>query len=197
MTSEPSLKPRMTEREIAVLSRHASTARGYLEFGCGGSTVVAALAGAARIDSVDSDLGWIETCKAAPEIAPLVESGRAHFHHADIGATKDWGKPRGRAAAALWPHYYLGVWSSLERMPDVALVDGRWRVACALQALLRCDADAVILFHDFWPRTGYHEVLAFVDTVERADTLAVFRRKVDIDWRRVALAVGNFALDFA
>ena len=106
-----------------------------------------------------------------------------------------WGKPQGRELAAKWPAYYLDVWQGMERMPDVVLVDGRWRVACALQALLRCDAGATVMFHDFWNRPNYHGVLDFTDVVERVDNLAVLRRNPDIDWRGVALSVAEHALD--
>ena len=61
------------------------------------------------------------------------------------------------------------------------LVDGRFRVACALEALARCRPHTILLFHDFWNRTPYHPVLAFTDWLGSCDSLAILRRKAVID----------------
>lgn len=193
----PSLTPHMLPEEMACFARYAAEAQQYLEFGCGGSTVAAAIAGARRIDSVESDAEWIAKCEEAPELAPRVADGTMRFHHVEIGPVRGWGRPRGDAFAVKWPSYYLDVWTKLENLPDVVLIDGRFRVACALQALLRCEDGATILFHDFWNRRGYHVVLDFTDEVERAKKLAVLRRKPSPDWRKMALLVAEHALNFA
>ena len=64
---------------------------------------------------------------------------------------------------------------------DLVLIDGRFRVACALEVLARCRPHAVLLFHDFWNRTPYHPVLAFTDWLGSCDSLAILRRKPSID----------------
>ncbi len=62
---------------------------------------------------------------------------------------------------------------------DVVLVDGRYRVACALRALKYTDQESVVIIHDFHRRV-YHVVLDYYEVVERADTLIVLRKKKNL-----------------
>ena len=48
---------------------------------------------------------------------------------------------------------------------DAALVDGRFRVACALKLLPFLTQDSVLFMHDFWRRPMYHAVLDFHDVI--------------------------------
>ena len=77
----------------------------------------------------------------------------------------------------------------LDPAVDLVLVDGRFRVACALQALAHCQPHTVLLIHDFWNRTPYHPVLAFTDWLGSCDTLAILRRKPAIDRDKLAQAL--------
>jgi hypothetical protein len=69
---------------------------------------------------------------------------------------------------------------------DVVLIDGRFRVACALRALAFVDAASVVAIHDWGipiapnrERT-YDAVLEFYEEVERADSLMVLRPKREL-----------------
>ena len=50
----------MTANEIVLFTKHMSKASNYFEFGCGGSTVLAAKLGVQCITSVDTSKDWIE-----------------------------------------------------------------------------------------------------------------------------------------
>lgn len=83
---------------------------------------------------------------------------------------------------AHWPSYYPTVWDDAAAIrTDLVLIDGRFRVASALEALARCQPHAILLFHDFWNRTSYHPVLAFSDWLDSCDALAILRRKPMLD----------------
>ena len=69
--------------------------------------------------------------------------------------------------------------------PDAVLIDGRFRVACLLQAIIHCKPDCILLFHDFFDRSHYHVVLKHVDLLTRVDTLAVMRAKLQVDGKAV------------
>ncbi|MDR7058690.1 MULTISPECIES: hypothetical protein [unclassified Sphingopyxis] len=69
----------------------------------------------------------------------------------------------------------------MQGSPDAVLIDGRFRVACLLQAIIHCKPDCVFLFHDFQDRPQYHGVLRHVDVLARVDTLAVMRAKLQVD----------------
>jgi hypothetical protein len=187
----------MSQPEIDCFQRYLGTARLYLEFGCGGSTFLAAESPVPRIVSVESDQEWINRCETNPVISDAVRAGRLTLHHADVGATGLHGYPSNNDGARHWSRYYLDVWPILQgHQPDLILIDGRWRIACAMQVLLRTSKGATILFHDFWNRRHYQRpVLPLTEVVERVDTLAVLRRRADVDWRRVALTVGQHAFD--
>ncbi|QDA55906.1 class I SAM-dependent methyltransferase [Thermomonas aquatica] len=182
--AEPApLQAAMTDGEAAVLRECFSKAASLVEFGCGGSTLLAVRSPSLRrIWSVESDPGWIERLRIEAEIAAAEQAGRLRLHCVDIGAVGEFGFPRDGSMQAAWPRYYQSVWDDPAALDtDLVLVDGRFRVACALEALARCRPHAVLLFHDFWNRTPYHPVLAFTDWLGSCDSLAILRRKPSFD----------------
>lgn len=181
------LVPSMTASEIDCFRRHVQNARVYLEFGCGGSTKLAAEAGVGQIYSVDTDQEWVENCRRHPSIAPLVSEGRAIFQWIDVGPIKRWGYPTDRSHVDRWPSYSLSVWEKIEGTPDVVLVDGRWRVSTAVQTLLRCPSSTKLLVHDFPLRASYHQILPFVEVIEEVDSLIVCHGKPGLDARALSL----------
>merc|ERR1712061_82051 len=57
---------------------------------------------------------------------------------------------------------------------DLALVNGRFRVASALKLLHYAD---VVMFEDFFDRPAYHDVLPYYDILGGSGGLAVLRKK--------------------
>ena len=147
-----------------------------LQFGCGNSTLIAARQ-AQKIVSVDSDAAWLaevgaNLARAAIDFTPF---------HADIGPTGDHGYPAGDRRARDWPRYHVDIWRRLPASPDAVLIDGRFRVACLLQALIHCKPDCLLLFHGFNDRPAYQGALKHVDVLARVDSLAVLRAKQPLD----------------
>lgn len=177
------LTPAMSDAEAAVLRECFSKANSLVEFGSGGSTLLAARSPSLRrIWSVESDPAWVARLHAEPDIAAAAQSGRLHLQSVDIGPVGGYGFPRDEAFRDRWPSYYESVWADAATLDtDLVLIDGRFRVACALEALARCRPHAVLLFHDFWNRAPYHPVLAFTDWLGSCDTLAILRRKPAFD----------------
>ena len=76
---------------------------------------------------------------------------------------------------------------------DAALVDGRFRAACALRLLHHVNMESVVFMHDFWPRIKsrgrYDMVLSYYDVIGYARSLVVLRRKppetMPADWQTV------------
>ena len=137
--------------------------------------------GRCKIVSVDSDPAWLadvgtNLARAAIDFTPF---------HADIGPTKEWGYPADERRLADWPSYHVQVWRHLSGSPDAVLIDGRFRVACLLQAIIHCKPDCVFLFHDFVNRPHYHGVLRHVEVLARVDTLAVMRAAPQVDGKAV------------
>lgn len=116
------------------------TARRYLEFGTGGSTLQAAVLGVDFV-AVDSDEYFLNAVRAKIRAAGLERSGQV-FRHADLGRVGPWGRPVGRLTPRrleLFRRYSDVPPESLgdDTMPDLVLVDGRFRVACALKCLYK------------------------------------------------------------
>ena len=187
-----SLEPVVTPKELQILRKWYSGAEFVVEFGAGGSTVLAGALGVPRVASVDSSKAWLEKLRTAPEL----QNTDFTAHHVNIGKLKAWGHPADFSRTWNWPSYYRVIWDQIDnRRPDVVFVDGRFRVACALMTLLECPAETTVIIHDFWNRPSYGEILKYVDTIERDDDIGVFRRKIDVNWRGLALSLSHFALD--
>jgi hypothetical protein len=54
------------------------------------------------------------------------------------------------------------------------LIDGRFRVACFAQTVLRCSPDAVIGIHDFASRKPYHVVREIAREIASTEDISFF-----------------------
>lgn len=179
------MQPRMSVAETELFRKLVSTSRHYVEFGSGGSTVLAAQLVAESIVSVDSSTQWLDdvrtACTRSPGLAP-------DLIHVDIGPTGEWGYPTDPATAPRWPSYHTAIWAKPAACEaDTYLVDGRFRVACFMQILLHARAAPLIAIHDF-SRPAYHVVKEFAQEVARAQDLSLFRADPRFD-RATAAAV--------
>lgn len=155
--SEAITRPKLTmpKAEASALRTAYAAADVVLEYGSGGSTVMAADLGK-QVISVESDPGWAAMMqgwfKANPAKAPV------QIVHADIGPTRDWGYPKTEEEFRKWPDYAMKVWDMLGPLhPDVVLVDGRFRLACFLTTAYRITRPVTLFFDDYTPRTAYHK----------------------------------------
>ncbi len=171
---------RMDPDEKALFASLFSNVLGYAEFGAGGSTELASSLVSEFVVSVDSSVEWLD--KVARACAD--KRTKPTLVHVDIGPIGDWGHPKDNSKRAVWPLYSLAPWSSTPAArADLFLIDGRFRVACFLEALVRCRDDAKIAIHDFAPRAGYHRIRPFVDEIATVGTLSVFQRRKSLDVR--------------
>ena len=171
----------------------------YLEYGAGGSTVEAAKT-VRHVVSVESDSGFLQ------KLTNHINSPQI-FHpvFADIGMTRAWGRPAitlktaGRMEA--WKRYPEAPWRVLKDLPapDVILIDGRFRVACVLESMLRLpeESDAVFLFDDFIGREHlYSAALLFAREITIHDRMIAFRRSSDFDRHICKRLLGAYRRDF-
>jgi hypothetical protein len=113
------------------------------------------------------------------------EAERYTPYQPEIGPVDAEGRPTDPARLRDWPRYHTHIWRHLTGSPDAVLIDGRFRVACLLQAIVHCKPDAMLLFHDFRDRAAYHVVLNHCDVLARVDTLAVLRVRPQVDGKAV------------
>ncbi|MEX0971054.1 MAG: hypothetical protein WD046_11485 [Paracoccaceae bacterium] len=160
-------------REAALLGAELSRAKTVLEYGAGGSTFLALECGVAHIISVESDTKWATRINAA--LGARFDADRFQIHHADIGATGAWGYPKNQTQFQRYPAYAAAPYDfPAFQHPDLVVIDGRFRVACFLSAMLRCTRPVRLVFDDYRDRPYYHWVERYAAPVETAGRMAVF-----------------------
>lgn len=168
--------PHMETSGLERLIERLETAQCLLEYGAGGSTVLAARLGVSTILSVESDAGFLEmTFEQARKVN---QGAKLVSHPVDIGPTGDWGRPTDRSKVDLWPLYCSSIWSRIKAdgldQPDLILVDGRFRVACFLASMAFAKAGTCILFDDYMDRPHYHVAEKHFEKVGNAGRMAEF-----------------------
>ncbi len=179
----------MSDNEKALFDEAIKGSRHYLEFGLGGSTIRAIQKSKAMIYTVESSPEWI-SCMRKYLFFRFFENRRLQIFPVDIGPVRDWGYPKSEDFRGSFTRYSADIFQSVDsKLIDLALVDGRFRVACTLRIVLECHKNSriKILIHDFWNRPQYHIVLKYLDTVTRDDTIGLFSIKENID----LISVGN------
>lgn len=195
---EEMMLPVMSADEISLLEKYTPSGQ-ILEFGAGGSTVFFAHRGVQNIVTVESDAEWIKKLLLGNALLrQWAKSGRWQALHAHIGATGEWGVPLARRPSVAWLNYHQSVWSAVNPSQlDFVFIDGRFRVACALQVLLRtAGRNLPVMIHDFSPRTHYHVLLHFFEIIDAADTAVVLLRKDNLPWREVAICLQEYQFDW-
>ncbi len=171
---------RLSFNERNFLLNHIKGAQRYLEYGAGGSTFLALMnTNISKVISVESDANWLKYLRNWAQIREN-ESTRLSFIHTDIGKTGEWGVPLENSKSDLFPNYIEAPYHKDEKY-DVIFIDGRFRVACALKAVLHAGPNLRILMHDFNDRPQYHCILEFLDIIDTADTMALFKVKENFD----------------
>jgi len=176
LTQKVDLSPEMSAAEKGLFTQETKGSENYFEWGCGGSTTMMIEDTEAEVTSVESSKEWISKVKGDISAG---EQARLHMKWVDIGRTREWGNPANSTRRSDWPNYSAAICKESTK-PDTVLVDGRFRVACALKAAL-CAPAAKLLIHDFTNRPEYQKpVLEVYDMVSSAQRMAVFKRKNDV-----------------
>ena len=182
-----------------------SKSTSYLEFGSGSSTFVAAALGS-RFVTVESDPRFLNAVeRRCSRIA--IERGEfdatGTYLYANIGRTGPWGVPTYRlrtgSTAQRWSRYPLAPWSALGESyrADLILVDGRFRLACALAMMVHQPEGAwTLLLDDYAERPQYSELRDVADLQEMWGRMAVFGPKPGSDPEKVAVYLSRYLTDW-
>lgn len=153
-----------------------SAAKVILEYGSGGSTVLASEMPGKTVFSVESDRRWSRMMQAYFDQAGTVSP--VHLRHVPIGKTGKWGRPVNHEGFRRYHRYPLEIWDAPDFIaPDCVLIDGRFREACFYAVMLRCTKKTVILFDDYADRPRYHAVERFATPLEIRGRMAKFELK--------------------
>jgi hypothetical protein len=162
-----------------------------LEYGSGGSTVLAAGLGKPVV-AIESDRAWSEEMNGF--LAANFPGAPAKVIHSDIGRTKSWGKPRNTKGLLEYHKYPLAIWDAPDFVaPDLILIDGRFRAACFCAAVLRISQATRVLFDDFFGRAEYALVERLAKPVDQIDRMAIFDLQPGQDCREeLTWMIGSF-----
>lgn len=194
-------RPDFDDVTIPLFLERLATARAYLEFGSGASTVLAAKRGV-PFTSVETDKPFLNAVRAKVVAAGALDLSKQRFIHANIGLTENWGAPLFKTPtperAARWRAYASAPWTAGAPRPDFILVDGRFRVACALIAIqhLADAGDWELWLDDYDGRDHYHVVEQFARLERMSGVTAIFKPRDGIDRAALAQAIDAACLDY-
>lgn len=155
-------------------------AKFYVEFGSGGSTYAAAQDHIPFI-SVDSDRFFLKDVQKKIQTDGFYQPHHQTYKYADIGLTEGWGVPVlwGAPSAnrqALFRQYSDFPVAADGPLPDLVLVDGRFRVACALKAFraLQAQSGWTLVVDDYVDRPEYAVLEDFGHLETHIGRMAIF-----------------------
>jgi len=163
--------PWMSPSAVKLFSELLSQCSTYLEYGAGGSTRFAAQTQLSTLISVESDPRFLSAVdfwirQDAPHIA-------WHPIAIDIGPTGPLGYPKSLRPNPSWLRYPLTPWAR-GFQPDLILIDGRFRLACALAASEYAAPGTLVMIDDYALRPWYWKVRRVMKEVRRAGRARVF-----------------------
>lgn len=172
-------EPHLDPEALLEFRRMLGQCRSYVEFGSGGSTLLAA-----RLDiptlSVECDRFFAARVRAAiGEMAPV------QIIDVLIGVTGPWGFPVITRATPnrlrRWKRYSEAPFQKIANrgvFPDLVLIDGRFRRACALQTASHAaaaKAPVTIMIDDYFDgRDHYHSVEKFLGAPRKVGRAGIF-----------------------
>lgn len=167
----PPGQPEFDAQTLARFNQELAQASAFLEYGSGGSTLLADAAGVETI-SVESDAFYAKKVRAT-----LSGNTTATVLVPKMGLTKQWGWPifgarkKGRRYVDA-PFIEADQW-----LPDLVLIDGRYRAACLLEIARKANqagASLTVMFDDYLERPHYHRVEEFVGQPQMIGRTALF-----------------------
>lgn len=156
----------------------------YAEWGMGASTEFVLGQHSCLVRSVETSPEWFSATVGLPDPGKRLTGVLV-----DLGPIGEWGRPLSYARRERIDDYLHAPFED-SFDPELVLIDGRFRVACFLAAVLMGKPGVVIVFDDYVGREHYHVVEIILRPVATAGRQAVFIRPdaVDRDSARALLA---------
>lgn len=162
----------------------------YVEFGSGGSTVAAAKLGK-NFSSYEPSEKFLKLVSNKIKKLGKFDGQCMNLTSIYYGPTRTWGIPFPYILSKFifqkgMKRYSNPHWENLKHFPDLILIDGRFRVACALKAIksLKHKDNWVIIVDDYLGREEYKIIEEFSNLDAVLGTTAFFSKKLfsnDID----------------
>lgn len=170
------LIPMMTQEEILLLKSILENSKEYFEWGVGGSTTLAHNCGVGLIQGIDSSKEWIQKVTSS-----IDDQSRLNIVYINIGPVKRFGYPKSNLYKLFWPRYSKAIWN-VAKSPDLILIDGRFRVACAIQTVLFCVKNKLnpkILLHDI-NRDEYEVIYRLMNPLDKIPSISKIEKGLQV-----------------
>jgi hypothetical protein len=163
------LEGAMPHEETVFLRRQLRRARSYLEFGAGGSTLLALSQGVPHVVSVESD------ARLAGYLESVAISSPSNYtcHVPTMNAISAWGFPVHEGDLTELGRAYAHAAEGLSGF-DTVLIDGRFRVACALAVATKVTGKTTLMIDDYGDREHYEVVERYLGPPRMKGRLAIF-----------------------
>ncbi len=191
-------QPAFDPETAAWFEERIKTLRYYVEYGSGASTLLTARKGAAVI-SMESDPRFADAVRRA-----LSATADVTILDAKLGPTQYWGYPvftrPNKSRHAVWLRYVKAPVETAQMrgwQPELVLVDGRFRCACALaaaQSLIANGAKGQILFDDYSVRSCYSAVEKYLGAPTLIGRSALF--SVPLPGAQATEAIDDGVIEF-
>ena len=187
--------PHMEESGLAYFKTALTNSNCYLEYGSGGSTIYAAVTQQVPvIISVESDKKWAHTIRQS-----LLSCSKSlvYIQDCDIGKVAPWGVPKNNAKINDYWRYMCLPWttaSTHHHVPDLILIDGRFRVASFLFSLISAVPGTPILFDDYLDRPEYFIVETFCPLKESKGRMGIFHVTKDFSLPEICQTIAQYAI---
>lgn len=162
-----------TPRELDALRLELRECKSLIEFGAGGSTLLAIQAEPRKIVSCETDPEYLQKLRLNATVEAAETMGRLQLVHLDVGLTRQWGRPLEVPNREQMMKVFEPI--RVNSDADTVFIDGRFRVAVAAKSYLYLKDDAKVIIHDF-ERPYYQAVLEFLTLEKQVDRLAVLRK---------------------
>lgn len=157
----------------AHVERRYAKAQIILEYGSGGSTVLAAGQPGKFIQSVESDFDWAVNIRS--HLDQMGAASPVVIYPVDIGPIGKWGRPVDSTEWQKFRRYPVDIWDQpFFRHPDLVLIDGRFRPASFVTTCLRITKPVRLLFDDYFNRPQYHGIETLAKPVRSIGRMAEF-----------------------
>ena len=166
----------------------------YGEYGCGKSTIWVANNTSAKVLSVDSSEEWIN------DVNTKIDKSKnlAKLKHVNLGALGTWGRPISYQYSKSFDLYTDWIWIQ-DELPDVVLIDGRFRVCCFLTCLKFANEGTAIIFDDYNDREEYKFIEKYLEASKTFGRQALFlvpnRKLLDLEELNKDIIRFRFVMD--
>jgi hypothetical protein len=168
----------MDEETLAFVNLKLAQIRVYMEYGAGGSTVLACtFPNVQYVLSVETDQVWKNYVLESLATMTKEVSKKLFIDYLDLGEVGDWGTPRTTTYFSSFNEYPFLPWRRAKTLgvePEFILIDGRFRLASFLICALHAKSDTPILFDDYFDRPHYHICEEFGRVEHRFGRAALF-----------------------